>query len=109
MSSARDFLVSGHASCWAARVAASADGFASASTLGEGARAVQREAFPETSGEHVNCDRCRAQMCTDELLSNLRCAECRQIEFDRFFEVVLRTSLIAIGSLFAWLLARHSE
>jgi hypothetical protein len=77
--------------------------------LGEGARAVQREAFPETSGEHVNCDSCRAQMCTDELLSNLRCAECRQIEFDRLFEVVLRTSLIAIGNLFAWLLARHSE
>jgi hypothetical protein len=77
--------------------------------LGEGARAVQQEAFPGTLGEHVNCDRCRALMCTDALLSNLRCAECRQIEFDRFFEVLLRTSLIALGSLFAWLLVRHSE
>ena len=77
--------------------------------MGEGARAVQREAFPERLGEDVNCDRCRAQMCTDGLLSNLRCAECRQIEFDRFFEVLLRTSLIALGSLFAWLLVRHSE
>jgi hypothetical protein len=77
--------------------------------LGEGARAVQREAFPEILGEHVNCDRCRAQMCTDDLLNNLRCAECRQIEFDRLFEVLFRTSLIALGSLFAWLLVRHSE
>src|ERR1700726_4478599 len=65
--------------------------------------------LPKHRGGHVNCDRCRAQMCTEGLLSNLRCAECRQIEFDRFFEVLLRTSLIAIASLFAWLLARHSE
>jgi hypothetical protein len=81
----------------------------SASTLGEGARAVQPEAFPETLGEHVNCDCCRARMCTDELLSNLRCAECRQIELDRLFELLLRTTLFALGSLFTWLLVRHSE
>jgi hypothetical protein len=48
-------------------------------------------------------------MCTDDLLSNLRCAECRQIEFDRFFEVLFQASLVALGSLFAWLLVRHSE
>jgi hypothetical protein len=48
-------------------------------------------------------------MCTDDLLSNLRCAECRQIEFDRIFEVLLPTSLVALGSLLAWLLVRHSE
>jgi hypothetical protein len=48
-------------------------------------------------------------MCTDDLLSKLRCAECRQFEFDRLFEVALRASLLALGGLFAWLLVHRAE
>jgi hypothetical protein len=48
-------------------------------------------------------------MCTDDLLNKLRCAECRQIQFDRLSEIVLRASLLVVGSLFGWLLVRRSE
>lgn len=58
-------------------------------------------------GVQVNCSRCRAQMCTDDLLSKLRCAECRQVEFDRIFELCVRTSLLALGVTFVWLLVSH--
>ena len=77
--------------------------------MGEGARAVQREAFPGTLGEFVDCRRCRAKMGTDELLSKLRCAECRHIQFAQLFDVALHASLIAIGSLFTWLFVRRSQ
>lgn len=65
--------------------------------------------IPGSLGVRVHCDRCRSQMCTDDLLSKLRCAECRQFEFDRLFEVALRASPLALGGLFAWLLVHRAE
>lgn len=48
----------------------------------------------------MNCDQCRAEMSTDGLLSKLRCAECRQIRFDQFCDVALKTGMaISVGYL----------
>jgi len=50
----------------------------------------------------VNCDICRARMCTDGVLSKLRCAECRQIKFAQLREITEKASLIALAGFFAW-------
>jgi hypothetical protein len=58
----------------------------------------------------VNCRDCRAAMCTEGLLSKLRCADCRQIEFERFRAVALKAGLIVtIGCLAVNLLVRSSD
>jgi hypothetical protein len=41
-------------------------------------------------------------MCTDGVLSKLRCAECRQIKFAQLREIAEKASLIALGGFFAW-------
>jgi hypothetical protein len=56
----------------------------------------------------VNCDICRARMCTDGLLSKLRCAECRQIKFAQFRAAAATASLIALGGFFVWHFFLHS-
>ena len=49
-------------------------------------------------------------MCADELLSKLRCAECRQIEFERSCDVVLKAGLmLSVGCLFVNLLTRRDD
>jgi hypothetical protein len=58
---------------------------------------------------HITCDKCREQMCTDNLLSNLRCAECRQIKFEQSYEFALKASLFALGGMLGWLLGHHSD
>jgi hypothetical protein len=64
---------------------------------------------PESIGT-VNCEQCRAEMSTEGLLSRLRCAECRQIRFDRFCKVALKVGLVlSIGCLLGNLLARRSR
>ena len=58
----------------------------------------------------MNCRACRAAMCTDGLLSELRCAECRQIEFERFCSVALKAGLIlSIGLLAISMLTRIAD
>ena len=59
----------------------------------------------------MTCNSCRARMCTDGVLSKLRCAECRQIEFERFYDVAAKLSLIALGGVLAWYFLRglHTE
>ena len=59
---------------------------------------------------NTNCRDCRAEMCTDGLLSKLRCAECRQIEFERFSNVVFKAGLIlSVGYLALNLLTARSD
>ena len=60
------------------------------------------EYSPEYEGAYVTCDTCRARMCTDGLLSKLRCAECRQIKVDQFRDVAVKASLLALGGFFLW-------
>jgi len=48
-------------------------------------------------------------MCTDDLLSNLRCAECRQIKFEHFFDITIKATLFALGAVFAWMMIRRTE
>ena len=51
-------------------------------------------------GASVTCRECRAAMCTDELLSKLRCAECRQIKLEYVCHVLLKAGLIlSVGCL----------
>ena len=57
----------------------------------------------------MNCDSCRALMCTEASLSRLRCARCRQIKLDQFRHFALQALLMALGGLFAWFLFRHYE
>ncbi len=48
-------------------------------------------------------------MCTDGPLSQLRCAECRQIEFERFCSVALKAGLIlSVGLLAIRLFTRRA-
>jgi hypothetical protein len=46
-------------------------------------------------------------MCTEGLLSKLRCAECCHIKFQHFFDWTFRVSLVALGAISGWLLARN--
>jgi hypothetical protein len=48
-------------------------------------------------------------MCTDDLLSNLRCADCRQIQFERFYRFAAKAALVALSGVFSWMLARTSD
>jgi hypothetical protein len=57
----------------------------------------------------VNCEICRARMCTDGLLSKVRCAECRQIKFAQFREIAEKASLIVLGGFLAWYIFRLAE
>lgn len=59
--------------------------------------------------EKLTCRSCREHMCTDGLLSDLRCADCRQIRFERFCAVAVRAGLVALGGMIGWFLARHQE
>ena len=58
----------------------------------------------------MNCRACRAAMCTDGPLSQLRCAECRQIKFERFCSVALKAGLVlSVGLLAIRLFTRRSD
>ena len=58
----------------------------------------------------MTCRECRAHMCTDELLSQLRCAECRQIKFEAFCDVAIKAGLIlSVGCLVVNLFTKHSD
>lgn len=48
-------------------------------------------------------------MCTDELLTRLRCAECRQLKFEQFYDVAFVTLLIALTEAFTWMLWRRPQ
>jgi hypothetical protein len=74
-------------------------------TLGEGTWAAQRGTFPRKG--FVNCETCRSEMGTDGLLSKLRCAECRQLSFDRTCDTTLKVGFtLCVGSILAYLLTR---
>ena len=54
---------------------------------------------------NMTCEECRRHMCTDHLLSKLRCAECRQIKIERFYRLAAEATLVAVFAIFGWLLA----
>ena len=61
-------------------------------------------------GIGVSCHECRAEMCTDGLLSQLRCAECRQIKFEAFCDLAIKAGLIlSVGCLVVNLITRYSN
>lgn len=103
---------SGKVPRWAARVLAegllAGTGRVRSASLGEGTRAVQRGAFPEETGggASVTCAECRAEMCTTELLSKLRCAECHQIRRNELYDFAHGAFLVGLGGVTAWLLIR---
>jgi hypothetical protein len=58
----------------------------------------------------VNCEICRSEMSTDGLLGKLRCAECRQLTFDRVCDAALKVGLtVCMGSMLFCLLARWAK
>jgi hypothetical protein len=52
----------------------------------------------------MNCHACRAEMCTERLLSQARCAECRQIRFEQLCDATLKIALITLSSVLLWVL-----
>jgi hypothetical protein len=57
----------------------------------------------------MNCRACRAEMCTEGLLSKLRCAECRQIRFEQFRDATLKAGVITLSGVFVWFLVSRSD
>jgi hypothetical protein len=58
----------------------------------------------------VNCRECRAEMCTDGLLSKLRCADCRQIKLEHVCHVLLKAGLIcSVGYVLVSLIMRRAD
>ena len=58
----------------------------------------------------MTCRDCRAQMGTDGLLSQLRCAGCRQIKVEAFCDVAIKAGLIlSVGCLVVNLITRYSN
>jgi hypothetical protein len=41
---------------------------------------------------------------TDDLLSKLRCTECRLIRFDHFFDASIKAALVTLSGVFVWVL-----
>jgi hypothetical protein len=76
-----------------------------------GAQAVQRRAFTAPLvRKTLNCDICRAEMCTSPPLSRLRCAECQQIAFEQLWDGVLRNVLlVSVGFAVGSLIVRNIE
>jgi hypothetical protein len=54
----------------------------------------------------MSCYECRRRMCTENLLSELRCAECRQIRFERVCGIAVKAIVLAISGVFGWLIGR---
>ncbi len=54
----------------------------------------------------MTCEQCRRQMTTDGLLSQLRCAECRQIQCESFCGLATKAALMVVSGIFGWLMAR---
>jgi hypothetical protein len=54
-------------------------------------------------------------MCTDELLTRLRCADCRHAQFaqfaqfEQFYDVSFVTLLIAVTEALTWMLWRRPQ
>ena len=48
-------------------------------------------------------------MCTDELLTRLRCADCRQGKFEPYYDLAFMMLLIAITEAFTWMLTRRPQ
>jgi prophage antirepressor-like protein len=57
----------------------------------------------------MNCHACRAEMCTEGLLSKLRCAECRQIKFEQICDATLKVALITLSGVFVWFLVSRLD
>jgi hypothetical protein len=57
---------------------------------------------------NVNCDLCRAAMCTDGLLSKLRCAECQEIKFEQLWNAVVKGALFATAGYLLFSLLRRN-
>jgi hypothetical protein len=93
---------------WTARVAEQDEGDLPVHHLGGGPHGLSSGGAPSVKlVVNVTCDECRAQMCTDDLLSNLRCAECRQLKFEQFFDAGIKAAIFTVGSVCAWLLLRR--
>jgi hypothetical protein len=55
----------------------------------------------------MSCETCQAEMCTTGGLSKLRCAECRQLTFERDCDVMLDVGLATcVGAALFCLLSR---
>jgi hypothetical protein len=48
-------------------------------------------------------------MCTDELLSKFRCADCRHIKFSQICDATLKVALITLSGVFVWFLVSRSD
>ena len=84
-------------------------------------RVIPDQAFPggrDTGGpagsatssrENMTCNECRQRMCTDELLTRLRCADCRQGKFEPYYDLAFMMLLIAITEAFTWMLTRRPQ
>lgn len=48
-------------------------------------------------------------MCTDELLTKVRCANCRHAQFEPFYDLAFITLLIALTEAFTWMLWRRPQ
>jgi hypothetical protein len=59
--------------------------------------------------ENMTCNECRQRMCTDELLTRLRCADCRHAQFEQFYDVAFVTLLIAVTEALTWILWRRPQ
>ena len=70
---------------------------------------MRKRSCGRRSRGNMTCETCREQMCTDSLLTKLRCAECRQIKFEQISKAVFHASLVVLGGIFGWLLTRGSE
>jgi hypothetical protein len=57
----------------------------------------------------MTCGECRQRMSSDDLLNRLRCANCRQIKFDQFYDFTLMILLIASAEFIGWLMFSRSH
>jgi hypothetical protein len=57
----------------------------------------------------MTCSECRARMCTDGVLNRLRCAHCRHVKFDQFYDLTFALAFLASTTFISWLISYRSN
>jgi hypothetical protein len=57
----------------------------------------------------MTCSECRERMCTDGVLNRVRCANCRQVKFEQFYDLTFALVFLASAQFISWLISNRSK
>ena len=57
----------------------------------------------------MTCSECRERMCTDGVLNRVRCANCRQVKFEQFYDLTFALVFLDSAQFISWLISNRSK